>query len=222
MKAGVETADVAQIPGDVGVDGLPVGIAVELRHAAHLLVEQLGGRDVEHGIVGNELPGGVLARFGRAVDRLVHGLAQRVELHVQIVDAGAYRRGVVEAARQVLAHRVHLVACAIGIFAHLLVELLTDRGVHRRRSVEDVGGKAALGIHVARDFADRAHHFQPALCDRDLVHGLIFGSRHIDGEPAADGGKRDDGSGEEGTDFHGILAICAGAGVRATSISGAN
>ena len=102
MEAGVETADVTQIPGDVGVDGLPVGIAVELRHAANLLVEQLGGRSVEHGIVGDELPGGVLARFGRAVDRLVRGIAQRVELHVQIVDAGAYRRGVVEAAREFL------------------------------------------------------------------------------------------------------------------------
>ena len=125
-------------------------------------------------------------------------------------------------ARQVLAHRVHLVACAISIFAHLLVELLADRGVDRRRSIEDVGGKAALGIHVARDVADRAHHFQPALRHRDLVHGLIFGSRHVDGEAAADGGKRDDGGGEEGADFHGILAICAGAGMRTTSISGAN
>src|SRR6185295_9632801 len=77
-----------------------------------------------------------------------------------------------------------------------LVELLTDRGVHRRRSIEDVGGKPALGVHVARDVADRAHHFEPALRHRDLFHGLIFGSRHIDGEPAADGGKRDDDGGE--------------------------
>src|SRR6185436_3989144 len=65
-----------------------------------------------------------------------------------------------------------------------------------------------------RDVADRAHHLKPAPRDRNLVHDLVLRSRDVDGEPATDGGKRDDGSGEEGTDFHGICAIFAGAGMR--------
>ena len=89
---------------------------------------------------------------------------------------------------QVLADRIHLVARAVGVLAVFVVEFGPHFRVHRGRPVEDVGGKAALGIHVARNFADRPHHLQPALRDRDLVHGLVFRHGHIDGEAAADGG----------------------------------
>jgi hypothetical protein len=174
MDAGVVAADVAQIPGDVGIDGLPVGVTVELRHAAHLLVEQLGNCGVEHGIVGDDFSGGILAHFGRAVDRLVDGVAQRVEFHVQLIDAGADRYGIVECAGQVPADRIHLVARGISVLAEFLVELLAHRRIDRGRAIEDVGGKAALRVHVARDITDRAHHLQPALRHRDLLHGLKF------------------------------------------------
>ena len=205
MQAGVVAADVAQGPGDVGVARLPVGVAVELRHPADLLVEQRGDGGVEHGVVGDDLPGRVLAGLGRAVDRLVDGLAQGGEFDVQRVDAAADGGAIVERAGQVLADRIHLVARAVGLLAVFVVELGPHLRVDRGRPVEDVGGKAALGIHVARDFADGPHHLQPALRDRDLVHGLVFRDGHIDGEAAADGGERDDGGGQERADFHGDL-----------------
>src|SRR6185295_631333 len=74
VNAGVVAADVAQGPCDVGVDGLPVGVAVELRHAPHLFVEQRRDCDIEGRVVGDNLSGRVLAGFGRAVDGLVYGL----------------------------------------------------------------------------------------------------------------------------------------------------
>ena len=170
--------------------------------------------------VGDNLSGRVLAGFGRTVDGLVYGVAQGGEFDVQRVDAGADGGGIVEPAGQVLADGVHLVARAVGVLAVFVVELGPHFRVHRGRPVEDVGGKAALGIHVARNFADRPHHLQPALRDRDPFHGLILRDGHIDGEATAHSGERDDGGGEEGTDFHGIWAICAGNGVRMCMIGG--
>ena len=39
VKAGIETADVAQRPRDIRIDCLPIGVAVEQGHLANLLVE---------------------------------------------------------------------------------------------------------------------------------------------------------------------------------------
>ncbi len=211
VQAGVEAADVAQHPGDVGVIGLPVGIAVELGHLAHLLVEQGRHRGVEHGVVGDDLPGGILARLGGAVDGLVHGVAQGSEFHVQCVDAAADGGAVVKRGK-ILADRVHPVARAIGRLAIFFDKLGSHLRGHHGGPVQDVGGEATLGIHVARDFTDCPHHRQPALRNRHPVHGLVFRDGHIDGETAAHGRQRDDGRGQERADFHGMRAIHDGSG----------
>ncbi|MHC2666321.1 hypothetical protein ACVINX_007106 [Bradyrhizobium diazoefficiens] len=103
VQAGVEAADVAQRHRDVGVARLPVGVAVEDRHAADLLVEQRGHGAVEHGVVGDDLLGGVLARLRRSRERLVDGLAQRGEFRIDAVDVVAGGGAVVERAGKVLA-----------------------------------------------------------------------------------------------------------------------
>ncbi len=203
MQAGIVTADVAQGPGDVGVAGLPVGVAVELGDLADLVVEQLGHGGVEDGVVADDLLCGVLARLGRSVESVVDGGAQCLELGVQRVDPVADSGAVVERAGQRVTDLVHLRQRAVGIPAVLVVQLGAQFRIDRRGAEQQVGGKAALRIHVARDFADRPHHFEPALGDRDLVHRLVFDHRHVDGEAAADGGKRNDGGGEQRADFHG-------------------
>ena len=83
--------------------------------------------------------------------------------------------------------------------------------IHGGRPEQDVGGEAALGIDIARNVADGPDDLQPALRDRNLVHRLVFRDGDIDREAAADGGKRDDGGGQQGTDFHGIWAVHEGA-----------
>ena len=200
---------------------MPVGRAVEQRDLAHLLVEQRRDSLVEDRVVGDDFLGRIAAGFRRTGEGLVDVCAQRGELGIQGIDAAADGGAVFDCACQGRLDLVHLVASPIGVPA-ILVEFGDQLRIHGGRSEHDIGGKAAFGVHVARDLANRAHHLQPALRDRDLVHGLVLRSRHIDGEPAADGGKRDDGSGKKGTDFHGIWAICAGQGMRAVSISGAN
>ena len=132
-------------------------------------------------------------------------VAQRREFGIQRIDAGCRRRRRRRAPPDRFLRTAFILSRAPSVFLrYLSLSSVRSLRIHRGRPEQDVGGKAALGIHVARDLADRAHHLQPALRDRDLVHGLVLRSRHIDGEPAADGGKRDDGSGEEGADFHGI------------------
>ena len=209
MQAGVVTADVAQRPGDVGIARLPVGVAVEQGHLADLLVEQRGDGGVEDGVIGDDLPGGVLAGLGRTVDRLVDGLAKRREFLIQLIDRAAHGGAIVERG-QVLADRVHLVARAVGLLAVFFVEFGPRLRIHDRGSVQDIGGEATLGIHVARNFADRPDHLEPALCDGNLVHRLVFRNGHINREPAADGGQGDDGGSQQGTDFHGICADSRG------------
>ncbi len=209
MHAGIEAADVAQRHGDVGVIGLAVGIAVKDGHAAHLLVEQRGNAGVEQGIVGDDLAGRVLARVRRPRDGLVDRLAQTGELRVDGVDAAADGVAVVEWAGQFLAQRVHLVAGAVGCLAQPV--LLGKLGrVHSGGAIEDVGGKAPLGIEVTRNVADGADNRQPAFGFADPLHRLVFRHGDVDGEAAADGRERDDGAGQERTDFHDL----SGNGVR--------
>ena len=193
VDARVVAADVAQRPGDVGIARLPVGVAVEQGHLADLLVEQRGDGGIEDGVIGDDLPGGVLAGFGRTVDRLVDGVAKGCEFAVQGVHAAGHRGAVVKAAGQDFADRIHLVAGAIGLLAVFVVELGTHFRIDGGRPVQDVGGKAPLGVHIARDVADGPDDLQPALRHGNLVHGLVLCDGDIDRETAADGGKRDDG-----------------------------
>ena len=206
MDAGVVAADVAQRPGDVGVACLPVRVAVELGHLAHLLVEQRGDGGIEDGIIGDDLPGGVLAGLGRTVDRLVDRLAKCGEFLVQLIDGAAHGGAIVERTGQVFADCVHPVARAVGLLAIFVVELRPHPRIHDGRPVQDVGGETALGIEVARNFADGPDHFKPALGDGNLVHRLVFRNGHVNSEPAADDGQGDDGGSQQGTDFHGIWA----------------
>src|SRR6476469_2378488 len=76
------------------------------------------------------------------------------------------------------------------------------RRVDGRRYVEDVGGEAALGVEIARDVADGADDREPALRLGDPVHRLVFRDGDVNGEAAADGRERDDGGGQQRTDFH--------------------
>ena len=211
MQAGIVAADVAQGPGDVGIACLPVGVAVELSHLADLLVEQHGDGGVERGVVGDDFLGGFLADIGGTVDRLVDGVAKRCEFRVQRIDRAAHARAVVER-REILADRIHLVAGAVGLLAVLFVELSPRFRIHHRWPVQDVGGKAAFGIHVARNFAHGPDHLQPALGNGDPVHRLIFRNGHIDGEAAADSGQGDNGGSQQGTDFHWDLGRSRGGG----------
>src|SRR5262249_15247202 len=71
------------------------------------------------------------------------------------------------------------------------------------RSIENIGGKAALGIEIARNVADGADDREPALRLRDPIHGLVFRHGDVGGKAASDGRERDDGGGQKRTDFHG-------------------
>ncbi|MGY3466955.1 hypothetical protein ACVW0I_003826 [Bradyrhizobium sp. LM6.11] len=174
---------------------------MRIAYAAHLLVEQCGHAAVEHGVVGDDLLGGVLARLRRPGDRLVDGLAQGGELRVDAVDIAAEGGAVVERAGQLLAQRVHPVAGAVGLLAQLA--LLSElRRVDRGRAVEDVGGEAAFGIEIARDVANGADDREPALGFGDPLDCLVLRHGDVDGEAAAHGRERDDGGGQERTDFH--------------------
>src|SRR3954462_15277108 len=102
---------------------------------------------------------------------------------------------------QVLAQRVHRVAGGIGLLAQLAL-LGKQRRVDGGRAIEDVGGKAALGVEVARDVADGANDRQPPLPFGDPLHRLVFRHGDVDGEAAAHSRERDDGGGQERTDFH--------------------
>ena len=99
---------------------------------------------------------------------------------------------------------IHLFARAIGLLAVFVVEFRPQFRIHRGRSEHDVGGEAALGVHVARDFADGPDDLQPALRDGNLVHRLVFRGGDIDGKPAADSGQRDDCDRQQGANFHEI------------------
>ena len=134
VDARVVAADVAQRPGDVGVARLPVGVAVEQGHLADLLVEQRGDGGIEDGVIGDDLPGGVLAGLGRTVDRLVDGVAKCCEFRVQRIDCAAYGGAIVERPGQVFADRVHLVARAVGLLAVFVVEFRARLRIHDGRA----------------------------------------------------------------------------------------
>ena len=158
VQAGVVAADVAQRPGDVGIDRLPVGVAVELRHAADLLVEQRGDGGVEHGVVGDDLPGRVLAGvrpdrrspcpWPRAGRRTLRS-ARRCRLPTAAPSSSAPDRSL---------RITFILSRAPSVFLRYL-SLSSARmlRIDGSRPVEDVGGKAALGVQVARDVADRPH-----------------------------------------------------------------
>src|ERR1019366_8609006 len=150
------------------------GVAVEGRYLAHLIVEQVGDRAVERGVVGDDLLGGVAARLGRTVERLDDSLAQIGELRIQRVDGAADGGAVDEIAGQGLADLVHLVVRAVGVLA-VFVELGARFRLDDGRPEQDVGGDAAFGVEIARNVADDPHDPEPALGYRDLVHGLVFG-----------------------------------------------
>ncbi len=212
MQAGVEAADVAQGPGDVGVARLPVGVAIEQGDPADLLVEQRGDAIIEDGVVGDDLFCGVLAGIGGTVDCLVDRLAKGGEFYVQGIDAGHHGGRIVERAGQGALDLIHLLARAVGLLAVFFDHFGPHFRVHGGRPHQDVGGETALGIEIARNVADGPDDLQPSLGDRNLVHGLVFRGGDIDRQPAADGGKRDDGGGQQGTDFHGIWAVHDGCG----------
>jgi hypothetical protein len=192
VKAGIETADVAQRPGDVGVARLPVSIAVEQGHLADLLVEHRGDGGIEDGVVGDDLLGGIAAGFGRTIEGLVDGLAQRCEFDVQGIHAAGQSGAILKRAGQRHLDLIHLFAGGIGLLAVLVVEFRAQARVHRGGPEHDVGGEPALGVHIARNVSHHPDDLQPALRDGDLVHRLVFHGGDIDGKTAADSGKRDD------------------------------
>jgi len=91
--------------------------------------------------------GGVLARFGRAVEDLVDRFAQRGELDVE---SHRYRRRFRRHHRatsgSVLRRLVHLGAGAVGVPAVFIVEFGALFRIDGGRSEHDVGGEAALGM----------------------------------------------------------------------------
>ena len=120
VHAGVEAADVAQHPGDVGVARLPVGDAVEGGEPADLLVEQKGHAGIEGGVVGDDLVAGGAAGVGRRGQRVGDGLAQACEFRLQRVDRTRHRLAVVKRARKRGADLVHLRHGAVGQRAQLV------------------------------------------------------------------------------------------------------
>ncbi|MGY3160417.1 hypothetical protein ACVW0V_009557 [Bradyrhizobium elkanii] len=188
VQAGIKAAGVAQRPGHIGVAGLAVGVAVKAGEAAHLLVEQHGDAGVEDGVVGDDLGCRRTAGVDRTCDRLLDRVAERGELGLQRIDRARNRFAVVERAGQHGADLIDLGERAVGQLAQL-VEIGDLLLVDRAGAEQEVGGHAALGVHVARDVADGADDFEPALRGRDLVHGLVLGHRDIGRQSAADRGQ---------------------------------
>jgi hypothetical protein len=127
-----------------------------------------------------------------------------LEFCVQAVHAAGHGGAVLEHAELGRPDLIHLFAGAVGLLAVFVVEFRPHFRVHRGRPEHDVGGEAALGVHIARDFADGPDDLQPALRDGNLVHRLVFRGGDIDGKTAADSGQRDDCDRQQGANFHEI------------------